>query len=220
MRPISEIHPFHDLRPGRYLLDATGILFLGQNPVARPVAAVVVLAPGQLTRRQLAEQAACAATDDLRATDAAEKIRAECAAEASEREARFREAKRLTVAHPTKVSPQRAERPLRSLARQEKPANRPAPQPAPEVSDEDEDFADFKRRVAAKQAARLKAAAMISEPKIDGKQIAAVHREMKLGPPPKKVPTRRALTDSECHACGTRTTIGCEHFLPFLGDAR
>lgn len=205
MTAIVGIHPQHDIVPGRYRLDWEGRLHPERYGFIRAVAMVTVRAR---------------ATNDVRAPDAAEKIRAECAAEASEREARFREAKRLTVAHPTKVSPQRAERALRSLARQEKPANRPAPKPAPEVSDEDEDFADFKRRVAAKQAARLKAAAMISEPKIDGKQIAAVHREMKLGPPPKKVPTRRALTDSECHSCGTRTTIGCEHFLPFLGDAR
>ncbi|MGF7152634.1 hypothetical protein [Novosphingobium gossypii] len=188
------------------MLDAAGLLWppAVRNPAA-VVAAVVVLAAGQPTRRQAAERAA------------ADKVRAACAAESADREARFREARRLTVAHPAAVAPRRQEQPLRSMARREKPRSmRVDPAELEDVTGE-EALEELRRRVLAKQAAR---APMASEPKIDGRHVAAVHREMKLGKTFSKVPTRRAVFNGECHRCGARTVKGCEHLLPYQEDAQ
>ncbi|MYL98740.1 hypothetical protein GR702_13300 [Novosphingobium sp. FGD1] len=101
--------------------------------------------------------------------------------------------------------------------------SRPAPvfvPPAelPQPGEEDAAVAEFEAKLKAIRARRAKSATMQSEPKLNGPAVAAAHRAKPLGPEPKKAPTRRALSDGECHRCGVRTTIGCDHFLPYRGD--
>lgn len=210
--PLSPIHPLSAVKPGRYLLDDVGMLWPALIHVPfRMVAAVVVLAPGEPTRRQRAEQPAQPSrTDDVRAA---------CAAEAAEREDRFREAKRLTVAHPHKVAPREHEPPLRSLARSKKPRPVPGLKAIVEADDDEEALIDLKTRVEAKQARRTKLAPMKTEPPIDGGRVAAAYRAKASTPPRQpKVPTEHALTREACGRCGIPGSRGCEHFLPFEGD--
>ena len=211
--PLSSLHPRIAIRPGRYLLDDLGILWPDEVQMEHPVvAAVIVLALGELTRRQRAEQP----TKPTRTDD----VRADCAAEAAEREARFREANRLTVAHPHQLTPPRPEAPLRSLARREKPRAVPGIEDMIEQLDEDDEFIrQLQAKVAAKQAQRGKRPAP-AEPKIDGKRVAAAYRAKSSKPAPqRRHPTRRALGPGECTYCGIPGFRGCEHFLPFEGDA-
>lgn len=229
MSPLSDIHPHAPIQPGRYFLDTAGILFRGEVPWAQAVAAVVVLAPGEPTRRQLAELAEdLVRTDDIRATvdspvdtsgdrSSVEKMRADCAAEASEREARFRDARRLTVAHPNQVTPRRPEEPLRSLARREKPRAVPGFENLIEQPDEDDEFIrQLQTRVVAKQAQRSKRAPTKAEPAIDGERIAAAYRAKASAPRRQpKVPTQHALSREACRLCGIPGSRGCDHFLPF-----
>lgn len=214
MTPISSIHPVRNLEPGRYMLDEVGMLWPALSSVPfRMVAAVVVLAPGELTRRQRAEQP----TKPTRTDD----VRAACAAEAAVREARFREAKRLTVAHPSEVTQRRPEAPLRSLARREKPRAVPGVENMIEQPDGDDEFIrQLQTRVVAKQAQRTKRTPMKAEPAIDGGRIAAAYRAKASAPRRQpKVPTRHALSREACVNCGIPGSRGCDHFLPFVEDA-
>lgn len=115
--------------------------------------------------------------------------------------------------------PRRALEPTRSLARKPKPraVSVPAEELAP-ASETDAAMAEFEANLLAIRARRAKQSPAKVEPKVDGAKIAAAHRAKALGPAAKKAPTRRALSDGECHRCGVRTTIGCDHFLPYLGD--
>lgn len=212
----SGIHPPALLGPGRYLLDRSGRLHdAGFNGV-HAVAVVNVLDYLKSERRTAEERATTQAAVSLES--AAERIRRECAAEAAEHEARQREASRLTTAHPIPVEAWSEER-TRAMARRARPAPVIVP-PAelPQPTEEDAAVAEFEAKLKVVRARRAKQAPTKTEPKVDGRAIAAAHRAKTLGPAAKKAPTRRALSDGECHRCGVRTTIGCDHFLPYLGD--
>lgn len=77
---------------------------------------------------------------------------------------------------------------------------------------------EFEAKLKLVRARRAKDSPQKPEPKVNAAAVAAAHRAKSLGPAPKKAPTRRALSDGECHRCGVRTTVGCDHFLPYLGD--
>lgn len=134
-------------------------------------------------------------------------------------------AERVDVVEPIKVAPKvivaqepRPEPILRPLARKAKPT--PVRVPAEELVDEDPDVAEFQRRLAAKRAERAKAVSAAA--KIDGARLAQVlrQREVKAVPAPVKQPTKYAQTREACRFCGIPGSRGCEHFLPYEGDAR
>jgi hypothetical protein len=122
-------------------------------------------------------------------------------------------------AAPVKVAPPPRELPpTRPMARRAKPTVVHVPEDVLSKSTPADDaMTEFYAKLQAVRARRGKGTAAEPATKVDGAKIAAAHRAKPLGPPPKKIPTRRALSDGECHQCGTRTTIGCEHFLPFEG---
>lgn len=158
--------------------------------------------------------------DEERLARAAECLREDCAAEAAARQARVQEARRLAAAHPLPAAP-RTEQLTRPMARRPKPTV--VHVPASEIIEPDEDdeaLAEFEAKLKAVQARRSKKPPMKSEPKIDGARVAAAHRAKVAARPAKKHPIRRALGPGECHRCGIRGAIGCDHFLPYLGDAQ
>lgn len=115
----------------------------------------------------------------------------------------------------------REDPPTRPMARTRRPPIAAAPaQDAEPAIDDEAVLAEFAATLKAVQARRVKGEPPASPAKVDTARIAAAHRAKSLGPAPKKAPTRRALADCQCYSCGTRTTIGCDHFLPYLGDTR
>jgi hypothetical protein len=104
------------------------------------------------------------------------------------------------------------------MARRVKPAAVQVPEDDLSPASPAEDaMAEFYAKLQAVRERRGKVAPVKPATKVDGAKVAAAHRAKSLGPPPKRIPTRRALADGECNQCGTRTTIGCAHFLPFKG---
>lgn len=195
------LHPTHQLEPGRYLLDTIGRL---QPLDARDLidtVAIVTVCP--------------------KAQPSAERVRAECAGEASAREERFREARRLTAAHPLDAAASERAKPLRDLARRRAAPSPPEPSAAPD--DEDEAYHEFAAKLAEVKARREAGEAVVrkkARPKTNGAKLAdaLARRPRKTIEPEKKPPTRRALGPGECHRCGIPGFRGCDHFLPFEGS--
>ena len=113
------------------------------------------------------------------------------------------------------IAPERRPDPiLRPMARKAKPT--PVRVPIEElVADDDDEYAEFQRRLAAKRAERAKVIA--PKTKVDGIRLAAAlrQREAKPAPAPAKRPTKYAQDGGPCRFCGVRGSIGCEHFLPY-----
>jgi hypothetical protein len=123
---------------------------------------------------------------------------------------------------PAKVNPtpERADRPLRSLARREKPTAVQGFE-AIVAMDQHDDVAnavdEFDAKLKAVRARRSKAVSKNPEPAIDGKRVAAVYRAKVRKPAPEpKIPTEHALSREECRSCGIPGWRGCEHQLPYV----
>lgn len=205
--PLSPLHPLAPLAPGRYRLDDTGWLW----PVAMKIplhTVCIVTVKGKPTPL------------DRQREEAKQRLRAECAAEAKEQADRVQEAKRLTTAHhlPIRNKPEPVAAPTRTARRQEPRQTAKARRESEDmeaVSEFAEKLADVQRRRAEGEPVEVK---KVVPPKTDGARLAqAIRNRPPPKPPEKKKPTRRALTDGECHQCGVRTRIGCEHFLPYEG---
>lgn len=181
-----DIIPARDIEPGRYLLDAEGRL----QPMryAKFVRAVAIVT-----------------------VKAREEKSPEKPAERVEPVAAPPEPKIFIPAPERRPDPI-----LRPMARKAKPT--PVRVPVEVLSDgsDDDEYAEFQRRLAAKRAERVEAAARTAT-RIDGIRLAAAlrQRESKPSPSPAKRPTKYAQDNGPCRFCGVRGSIGCEHFLPY-----
>lgn len=114
------------------------------------------------------------------------------------------------------IAPERRPEPiLRPMARKAKPTAVRVPDDV--LAEDDDEYAEFQRRLAAKRAERAKVVA--PRVKVDGIRLAAAlrQREAKSVQAPVKRPTKYAQDGGPCRFCGVRGSIGCEHFLPYEG---
>lgn len=104
---------------------------------------------------------------------------------------------------------------LRPMARKSKPT--PVRVPKEELTDLDEDaeYTEFQRRLAAKRAER--GAGKAEKPKIDLVRLANALRDRGVvrAPGESKKPTRYAQSPEPCVYCGIPGRRGCDHFLPY-----